>query len=136
MSTTRNVSIIGSMTSSGILTSLLFWMLSVSNEFKFSKAIAGKLLMLRDERGKIVENYKNSFSLTRENGSKQIYVISMQNALFVHSLFEPTSRAPIRARGQGEKLQFNFVLQICLLIPSNLRNACSRRKPEGRKEFL
>lgn len=90
MSTTRNVSIIGSMTSSGILTSLLFWMLSVSNEFKFSKAIAGKLLMLRDERGKIVENYKNSFSLTRENGSKQIYVISMQNALFVHSLFEPT----------------------------------------------
>lgn len=46
MSTTLRVSIIGSITSSGILVSLLFWMLSVSKEFKFSNAIAGKVLML------------------------------------------------------------------------------------------
>lgn len=50
MSTTRNVSIIGSITSSDIVVSLLFWMLRVSNEFKFSKAIAGKDLMLDGEK--------------------------------------------------------------------------------------
>lgn len=47
MSTTRNVSMIGSITSSGIRVSLLFWMFNVSSEFKFSNAEAGKTDMLR-----------------------------------------------------------------------------------------
>lgn len=46
ISTTLKVSIIGSMTSSGIRDSLLFCMLSVSNELRFSNANAGRDLML------------------------------------------------------------------------------------------
>jgi len=46
MSTTRSVSITGSIISSGMRASLLFCMLNVSNEFKFSNAIAGMDLML------------------------------------------------------------------------------------------
>lgn len=52
ISTTLNVSITGSITSSGIRTSLLFWMFNVSREFKFSKAIAGNTLMLYNKTGK------------------------------------------------------------------------------------
>lgn len=47
MSTTRNVSMIGSMTSSGIRVSLLFWMFNVSSEFKFSNADAGNTDILK-----------------------------------------------------------------------------------------
>lgn len=46
MSTTRKVSIIGSITSSGIRVNLLFWMFNVSKEFKFSNDDAGNTEML------------------------------------------------------------------------------------------
>lgn len=46
MSTTRKVSMIGSITSSGIRVSLLFWMFNVSSEFKFSNDEAGNTEML------------------------------------------------------------------------------------------
>lgn len=41
ISTTRNVSMIGSITSSGIRDNLLFWMFNVSSEFRFSNDEAG-----------------------------------------------------------------------------------------------
>lgn len=46
MSTTRSVSMIGSITSSDIRDSLLFWIFNVSNEFKFSNADAGNTEIL------------------------------------------------------------------------------------------
>lgn len=50
ISTTRNVSIMGSITSSGMRTSLLFWIFSVSREFRFSNAIAGRTLILQQKQ--------------------------------------------------------------------------------------
>lgn len=47
ISTTRNVSIIGSIISSGIRDNLLFWIFNVSNELRFSKDDAGKADMLK-----------------------------------------------------------------------------------------
>lgn len=46
ISTTRNVSITGSIISSGMRTNLLFCKCNCSSEFKFSKAMAGRTLML------------------------------------------------------------------------------------------
>lgn len=46
MSTTRSVSMIGSITSSDIRDNLLFWIFNVSNEFKFSNADAGNTEIL------------------------------------------------------------------------------------------
>lgn len=56
MSTTRNVSIIGSITSSGIRDNLLFWMFNVSNELRFSNASAGSTSMLKWKRKKTGKN--------------------------------------------------------------------------------
>lgn len=59
ISTTRNVSIIGSITSSGIRVSLLFWIFSVSREFKFSNADAGSTEMLGKKQTETKENQEN-----------------------------------------------------------------------------
>lgn len=47
ISTTRNVSMIGSITSSGIRDNLLFWMFNVSSEFRFSNDEAGNTDILK-----------------------------------------------------------------------------------------
>lgn len=52
MSTTRSVSIMGSITSSGIRVNLLFCMFNVSNEFKFSNASAGSASILKFQQTK------------------------------------------------------------------------------------
>lgn len=70
MSTTRNVSIIGSITSSGIRVSLLFCMFNVSNEFKFSNASAGSTSML-----KVLHDGRKEI----DSGEKLIHVRGLDN---------------------------------------------------------
>lgn len=57
ISTTRNVSTMGSITSDGMRVSLLFWMFSVSRELRFSNTMLGRVLMLVNEK----INMKNSY---------------------------------------------------------------------------
>lgn len=65
ISTTRNVSMIGSITSSGMRVNLLFCMFNVSSEFKFSNAIAGNTLMLFEKTKKKITTIQQLNSITQ-----------------------------------------------------------------------